>query len=127
MEIAKAGVLGGADAVLGPGAGAVAALQGDDVLVLFVGEQDLEAVALVIGEGKLRARVRALAAADGPRALGPAGQVEIQLGHPGPSALGPVWRTAGRHASSGRARMASRTGSLSSNPGCRPPKNHAGS
>ena len=50
-----------------------------------VGQGGQEAVAVVVGEGQLRAGVRALAAHDHARALGPAGEVEAvgDLGDPG--------------------------------------------
>ena len=45
-QLGKAGVLVVGDLVLGPGAGAVAALQGGDVILALVGEDRLEAVAV---------------------------------------------------------------------------------
>ena len=57
-----------ANAVLAAGAGAMLALQMSG-LALAVGEDRLEAVPVRVGEGELRAGVRALAAHDQPRAL----------------------------------------------------------
>jgi hypothetical protein len=56
-------------AVLDLGVLAVAQLERDDVLIVLVGDEVLEAVAACVGEGQLRAGVRALSAADQPRAL----------------------------------------------------------
>ncbi len=75
-EVAQAGVLVAADLVLDAGAPAVAALEQRDVDVLLVGEQDLEAVAVVVCERELGARVGALAADDPARALGPVAALE---------------------------------------------------
>jgi hypothetical protein len=66
-DLREAGVLVVADAVLDVGVLAVAAL--DDrcvvvVVVVLVGEDRLEAVAVMVGEGELRAGVRALASHD---------------------------------------------------------------
>jgi hypothetical protein len=52
-QVLKSGVVGGADAVFH--ARAVAALGGGDVGVSLVGEDGLEAVAIVIGEAQLGA------------------------------------------------------------------------
>jgi hypothetical protein len=73
-ELLKAGVFVVADPVLDPGALAVTALDHGDLLIALVGEDRLEAVAVVIGEAQLRAGVRALAADDQPGSLRPAGQ-----------------------------------------------------
>jgi hypothetical protein len=75
-ELGHAGVLVVADLVLDAGTLALAALEHGDVGVGLVGEECLEAVAIVVGEGQLRAGMRALAAADKPRALRPGGEVE---------------------------------------------------
>src|SRR3954465_3970282 len=75
-ELVQAAVLGGADAVLDPCAGAVAALEGGDVGAGLVGEDRLEAVAVVVAEGQLRAGMRTLATDDHSRALGAAGALE---------------------------------------------------
>ena len=82
-ELGQAGVLVVADAVLDVGVLAVAALEHGDVLVGLVGQDRLEAVAVVVGEAQLRARVRALAAHDQPRSLWPGGQLDAvgDLGH----------------------------------------------
>ena len=74
-EVLQAGLLGGADAVLGVGAAAVEALELDRVAG-EVGERGLEAVPVDVGERQLRAGVRALAAHDHARALGPVIEVE---------------------------------------------------
>src|SRR3954449_8174042 len=75
-ELRKARVLVVADAVLDMGALAVAALDDRGVLVGLVGEDRLEAEAVVVGEGKLRAGVRALAPNDHTRTLRPAAQLD---------------------------------------------------
>ena len=73
-ELRQAGVLVVADAVLDVRVLAVAALDDGDVLVGLVGEDRLEAVAVVVGERQLRAGVRALAAHDQPAS--PRGQAD---------------------------------------------------
>src|SRR5207248_8327971 len=65
-----------ADAVLDASALAVATLEHGDVLVGLVGEDRLEAVAVVVGEAQLRAGVWPLAADDQPRALRPGRQID---------------------------------------------------
>ncbi len=75
-ELRQAGVLVVADAVFDVRALAVAALDDRDLLVGLVGEDRLEAVAVVVGEAQLRAGVRALAADDQPRARGPGAQLD---------------------------------------------------
>jgi hypothetical protein len=57
-EVLQAAVLGGANAVLDPGALAVTVLQRGDVVVGLVGEDGLEAVAVGVGERELRAGMR---------------------------------------------------------------------
>ena len=71
-ELLKARVLVVADAVLDVRVLAVAALDDRDILVALVGEDRLEAVAVVVGEAQLRAGVRALTADD--QLASPAGQ-----------------------------------------------------
>jgi len=92
-EVLEAGVLIVADVVLDAGALAMAALQGGDVGLGLVGQEDPEAVAVVIGEGELRAGVGALAADDQARALRPVGQIDQvgDLGHRRPRAARPRW------------------------------------
>ena len=75
-EVAQAGVLVVADVVLDASAAAVIALELSDGAGL-VGEDRLEAMPVVIGERQLRAGMRALASDDHPRAVGPAGQVQV--------------------------------------------------
>ena len=82
-EVAKSAFLTAADPVLAGGAGALELLEAGDPAALLVGEEDLEAVAVVIGEGELGAGVGALAAADRPRPRRPGGEIERKLGHPG--------------------------------------------
>ena len=84
-ELVHAGVLAGLDAVLDARVAAVARLQVGDVGVGLVGQDRLEAVPVVVGEGQLRAGVRALAAHDHARPGRPAGQVQAvgDLGDPG--------------------------------------------
>ena len=52
-------------------------LQGGDVGIGLVGQDRLETVPVVVGEGELRAGVRMLAADDHARTVGPTGQVEV--------------------------------------------------
>jgi len=75
-QVLRAGGLGSADAVLDPGALAVPQLQGAQVRVGLVGDKDLEAVAVVVGEAQLGAGVGVLAAADCPGAFRPGVQVD---------------------------------------------------
>jgi hypothetical protein len=74
-ELGQAGVLVVTDPVLDVRVLAVAALQDGDVLVGLVGEDRLDAVAVVVGERQLRAGVRTLTPHDQPGALGPGGQI----------------------------------------------------
>ena len=92
-EVLQAGLLGGADAVLGAGAGAVQALELDRVAGQ-VGQGGQEAVAVVVCEGQLGAGVRALAAHDHPRALGPAlrSSASVISATQAPSRVSPSWR-----------------------------------
>ena len=64
-EVAHAGVLAGADAVLDAGAAAVAQLQAGDVVAVLVGDEARVPVAMLVEDRELRAGVRALAAAGG--------------------------------------------------------------
>jgi hypothetical protein len=64
-EVGQAGLLGGADAVLGAGAGAVQALKFDGVAV-EVGQRDQEAMPVVVCEAQLGAGVRAFATDEQP-------------------------------------------------------------
>src|SRR5215218_6626372 len=84
-QVAQPGGLGGADAVLHVGVGAVAGLQDGGVGVGLVRDEDLEAVPVLVGGAQLmrRAGVGPLTAADRPGALGPAGAGEIQVGELG--------------------------------------------
>jgi hypothetical protein len=75
-QVGQAGGLGGADAVLDPGALPVAQLQPGQVRVGLVGEEDLEAVAVVVGEAQLGAGVGVLSSADRPGARRPGVQVD---------------------------------------------------
>jgi hypothetical protein len=68
------GLLVVADVILDPCAGTVATLENRDVGVGLVGEDRLEAIAVVVCEGELGAGMRAFAAHDHPRALRPARQ-----------------------------------------------------
>ncbi len=79
-EVLKAGVLAAADPVLDDGVLAVELFEPLDPPSLLVGDEDLEAVAVVVAEGELGAGVRPLAAADRPGAVRPARQVERELG-----------------------------------------------
>ncbi len=65
-----------ADLVLDSRAGAVAALDRGDVGIGLVGEDGLEAMAVVVGERQLSARVGALATDDHPRTRRPTVEVE---------------------------------------------------
>jgi hypothetical protein len=64
---------------------AVADFQGRQVQLRLVGDEALEAVPVLVAEGELGARVRALAAAAQSGALGPRAEADAagQLGHPG--------------------------------------------
>ena len=64
-QVAHAGVLVVSDVILDVRAGAVATLELGGLAGL-VGQDRLEAVPVVVGEGELRAGVRALAAHDHP-------------------------------------------------------------
>ena len=89
---------------------------GGDVPIGLVGEDRLEAVAVVVGKGQLRAGVRALAADDQPRSLRPGGEVDV-LGDSATSPFSrslPSWSSAATHASSGSRRITARTGSVRS-------------
>ena len=79
-----AGRLEALDAVFDLGVLAVAGFQRRDVGAVLVGDEALEAMAVEVGEGELRAGVWALAPADQPRALRPAFEVDVvgQLGDP---------------------------------------------
>jgi hypothetical protein len=82
-EVAQAGGFGGADAILDAGALAVAQLQAGQVAVGLVGEEDLEAVPVVVGEAQLRTGVGVFPAADRARAWWPVAKVDPagQLDH----------------------------------------------
>ncbi len=84
-EVAHAGVLASADAVLDAGSAAVTQLQLGDVLAVLVGEKARVPVAVLVEDLKPSAGVRALAAADQPGSLGPRRQIDAvgQLGDPG--------------------------------------------
>ena len=75
-ELGQAGVLVVTDAVLDMRVLAVTALDDGDVLVGLVGQDRLEAIAIMVGERQLRAGVRALAPDDQPAALTPGGQID---------------------------------------------------
>ena len=66
-QVLEAGVFVVADVVLDAGALAVAALEQGDVRLVLVGQQDLEAVAVVVGDRQLGTRVGALAPDDPTR------------------------------------------------------------
>jgi hypothetical protein len=110
-QVVQPGGLGGADAVLDPGAVAVAQLQPGQVGVGLVGQEDLEAVAVKVGEAQLGAGVGVLAAADRPGAFRPGVQVDPagQLAGLGALARLAVGSTAGIQTCSGWARIASPT------------------
>jgi hypothetical protein len=65
-EVPQPGVLAAADALLDVGTGAMTGLELGQVVALLVGDEDLEAKPLVVGEGELSGRVRTFAPADGP-------------------------------------------------------------
>src|SRR5438445_564904 len=75
-------VLAGGWCWRGVGRTALAQLEGGDVGVGVVGDEDPEAVAVVVAERQLRAGVGPLAAADSSRLFGPGIQVERELAHP---------------------------------------------
>ena len=74
-QVLEAGGLGGADAILDPGALAVPQLQPGDVTVGLVGHKHLEAVPVGVGEAQLGAGMGVLPAADRPGARRPSVQV----------------------------------------------------
>jgi hypothetical protein len=74
-ELGQAGVLVIADAVLDVRGLAMAAFDDRDVLIGLVGEDRLEAVAVVVGERHLRSGVRTPTAHDQPEPLGPGRQI----------------------------------------------------
>jgi hypothetical protein len=115
-ELGQAGVLVVADPVLDVGVLTVAALDDRDVLIVLVGEDRLEAVAVVVGERQLRAgcgRSRPTISLD------PSGQEDrstrsvISATSPLARSL-PSWSSARTQASSGICRIAARTCSVSS-------------
>ena len=115
-ELLKAGVLVVADAVLDVRVLAVATLDVGDVLVGLVGQDRLEAVAVMVGERELRAGVRALAPDDQPDPVAQADRSTVSV-IPATSPLSrmvPSWSSAGTQASSRIWRIACRTGSVSS-------------
>ena len=117
-QILQAGLLAVANAVLGAGASAVQALEPGRVAGK-IGQRGQEAVAVMVGEGQLRAGVRALAAHDHPAARGPAGQIQAigDLGHPRALALGAVLADRRTPCVLGQAeRTVSRIVSVRSNP-----------
>jgi hypothetical protein len=75
-EVAKPGGLGGADAVLDAGALAVPQLQPSKVRVGLVGEEDLEAMAVVVAEAQLGAGMGVLPPAARPGPFRPGVQVD---------------------------------------------------
>jgi hypothetical protein len=89
-QLLEAGLLGGADAVLDARAGAVAPFERGDVGRWLIGEDDLEAMALVVGERELGAGVGALAADDQPAPGRPGREIHPvgELGHRPVLALG---------------------------------------
>ena len=115
-EVAHAGVLAGADAVLDPRAAAVAQLQRGDVLAVLVGEEAGVPVAVFVEDRELRAGMRPLAPDDQPGSLGPGGQVQtvVSSATHAPSRASPSPLIACCHAVSGTSRIAARTVSLSS-------------
>jgi len=75
-QVLQAGVLVVADVVLDASASAVATLKDGDVAGGLVGEDRLEAIAVMVGEGELRAGVRRLPD-DHARALRPSGEIKV--------------------------------------------------
>ena len=79
-QVGQTGVLGGPDAVLAAGAAAVAQLEVGDLGVRSagagVGGERGDPVAVVVGDPKLRARVRALDSGDHPHPGRPGREVE---------------------------------------------------
>src|SRR5215472_5633226 len=76
-EVTESGVLAAADAVLDASVTTVARLELGQVGVVLVGDEDLEAEALVVGEAELSAGMGPLAPADGAGSLGPGRQIEV--------------------------------------------------
>ena len=115
-ELGQAGVLVVTDPVLDVRVLAMAALEHGDLSVVLVGEDRLEAIAVVVGERQLRAGVRALTPHDQPGSLRPGGELDAvgDLGDLAVLALGSVLVKRRTQASSGICRIAVRTGSVSS-------------
>jgi hypothetical protein len=95
---------------------AVAALEHGDLSIVLVGEDRLEAVAVVVVRRPLRAGVWSLGSHDQPEALGPGGQIDaVVISQTSPfSRSEPFWSSAATQASAGICRIAARTGSVSS-------------
>ena len=75
-EVAEAGVLGATNAVLDSGVSAMTNLEGDDVGVALVGDEDLEAISLMVCESELCSGMGPLAPTDRARPSRPRAQVE---------------------------------------------------
>jgi hypothetical protein len=116
-QVTQAAVLRAADRVLDAGALAVDLLEPCDARAGLVGDEDPEAVPVMITERELRAGVGPLAAADRARPSRPGREVEIRkLSDPAPSRGSSSAPSAGCQADSGRRRIAARTGSVRSKP-----------
>ena len=117
-QVREPAVLGLADPVLDPGVTAVAKIEDWDIVVLLVGEEDRQAVALVVGERLLVAFAQLCAPGDQPRASGQAERstravisLTCECSRSEPSG-----RIARSHADSNTSAIASRTSSVRSKP-----------
>jgi hypothetical protein len=75
-QVGEPGVFEIADPFLGSSSSALQRFEVGDVRIGLVGDEDLEAVPVDVGEGELGAGVGFLASGDGPSPVGPAGQID---------------------------------------------------
>jgi hypothetical protein len=95
-EIPEAGLLRAADAVLAARPRPATGLEPGDVGVVLIGENDLEAVPVVVGVGHLGSRVRAPRRQMARERSGQAEKFEVKLGHPGAVSRIPLGGHGGR-------------------------------
>jgi hypothetical protein len=88
-----------------------------DIGIVLVGDEDLEAKAIDIGEGELGTWVRNLASADRPRSLGPAGEIQAgQFTDIGPISILTVLSDSGNRCPCRHSSTAARTFAVRSKP-----------
>src|ERR1700716_4446269 len=91
-EVLETGVFGASDPVLGPSASPMARLELNDVLVRLVGDEDLEAISVGIGEPQLGAGMGPLTSTDGSRTGWPGAELRgLQFTDGTPSRGSPSW------------------------------------